>query len=50
MGADDDTDCVEHVWRLRGVVLDRGAELEYECTRCNTVTLQLGNQPFPQTT
>lgn len=47
MSLDDDTDCVEHLWQLRTVVLDRAAEAEYFCTRCQTVTVRTAGQPFP---
>lgn len=38
MAADDDVDCVEHVWQLSGVTLARdGAHEDYRCTRCPAV-------------
>ena len=41
MSDDDDEDCGEHVWRLRGLTLSReeGSHLEYECERCDAVLL-----------
>lgn len=41
MGADDDADCVEHVWVLTGATfaLD-GAHLEYACERCGAVMVE----------
>lgn len=38
MGADDDTDCVEHVWVLAELRLsvDAGAEQGKVCARCET--------------
>lgn len=47
MGLDDDADCPEHVWRLVSVVLGDGADAEYRCVRCGTVTLRTKGQPFP---
>lgn len=42
MGADDDGDCVEHVFELRGVTFDLeiGALEDYECVRCPAVTVR----------
>ena len=38
VSADDDADCVEHVWRLVGVDISMGGSLEeYECRRCHAV-------------
>lgn len=38
MGRDDDADCVEHVWELRGVTFaDDGATEDYACARCPAV-------------
>jgi hypothetical protein len=39
MGADDDGDCVEHVWQLDELHLSiaRGAELTESCVRCPAV-------------
>lgn len=35
LGQDDDEDCVEHVWRLRGVMFeDDGSHTVYRCIRC----------------
>lgn len=50
MGRDDDGDCVEHVWVLKGLhlSLERGAEQEKVCERCGApayVTDDLRNQP-----
>lgn len=42
VGMDDDADCVEHVWRLRGVDLTAdGSFKEYECAQpgCDAVVL-----------
>lgn len=36
---DDDTDCVEHVWRLTAAFLGDGATATYECARCRAVTV-----------
>ena len=38
MGADDDADCVEHVWELRQLhlTLDHAGQA-YECSRCGAV-------------
>jgi hypothetical protein len=44
---DDDADCLEHIWQLRSVVLDRAAEVEYSCTRCGAMTVRTAGQPFP---
>jgi hypothetical protein len=36
MGADDDTDCVEHLGRLLGTTLTTaGAITDYGCVRCD---------------
>jgi len=42
VGADDDRDCAEHVFELRGVTFDLeiGALEDYECTRCSAVTFR----------
>ena len=41
MGADDDADCVEHVWKLTGATFaDDGAHLDYACTRCDAVMVE----------
>lgn len=42
MGADDDADCVEHVWVLAGLHLsiERGAEQTKRCERCGAVTYE----------
>jgi hypothetical protein len=41
MGADDDADCVEHVWQLVGATIGGerhvGVVTEYVCTRCAAV-------------
>jgi hypothetical protein len=35
MGQDDDADCIEHVWVLRGATLGMdGATCDYICGRC----------------
>lgn len=40
MGMDDDRDCVEHVWRVVGLVLEEdGAMVEHECGRCGASML-----------
>ncbi len=40
MGADDDADCIEHVWVLQGVTfaLD-GATMDYACSRCEAIVV-----------
>ena len=41
MGADDDLDCMEHVWRLVGVTFgDDGATQDYVCERCSAVSVR----------
>lgn len=41
MGADDDADCVEHVWGLVEVMLtSRGAEMASTCDRCGAVSYE----------
>lgn len=39
---DDDRDCVEHLWALRGVTFDLnvGAVEDYECVHCPAVTVK----------
>jgi hypothetical protein len=39
LSADDDADCVEHVWGLSGLhlSLERGAEQEEACDRCGAL-------------
>jgi hypothetical protein len=38
VGQDDDADCIEHIWVLRGVTLAAdGATADYECERCPAV-------------
>lgn len=51
MSQDDDADCVEHVWRLVGLVLGDGVQAEYECARpaCDAVMVRLPGQPFADT-
>jgi hypothetical protein len=45
MGADDDRDCVEHLWVLQGVTLTMaGAQADYECSRCGAVSVVTGDQ------
>lgn len=41
MGVDDDRDCVEHVWVMKGATfaLD-GAHLDYECRRCGALLVE----------
>ena len=40
VGMDDDRDCVEHVWRVVGLVLEEdGAMVEHECGRCGASML-----------
>lgn len=50
---DDDTDCVEHVWRLVGVALidGHGAPTEYQCARpaCDAVLYVGPNDVMPST-
>lgn len=39
MSEDDDTDCVEHVWRVREVLIGAGAWVELRCERCDAVRM-----------
>lgn len=50
MSADDDGDCTDHIWRLKGVgLMPGGAQTEYECERpgCAGVLLVGPDEPFP---
>lgn len=53
MGADDDADCVEHLWQLAGIALvsGHGAPTEYVCARprCDAVLYRSPEDPFPGT-
>lgn len=41
MGLDDDSDCVEHVWKLTGISLDQGPTVEdLVCLRCRAVSVK----------
>lgn len=41
MGADDDTDCVEHLWGLSELVLTmNGAEMISTCLRCEAISYE----------
>lgn len=43
MGADDDADCVEHVWELTEIGLHRRAlDMGFECGRCGTPRYEPG--------
>lgn len=45
VGADDDGDCVEHIWELDELHLTLdGADQWLVCTRCGTVTLEGAGQ------
>lgn len=40
MSADDDADCVEHVWQFEAATLTMGSSWEeWRCTRCSAVEL-----------
>lgn len=50
MSDDDDEDCIEHLWRLTGFVLDLGGStVEYRCERCGTVLLVPPGGVYPST-
>ena len=50
MGADDDADCVEHVWRLTEVTLATdGSHTAYVCVRCAATTVVPPGGIHPQT-
>lgn len=52
MGADDDTTCVGHVWKITTVVLaPGGAQTEYVCVRpgCQAVLLVPPGEALPGT-
>jgi hypothetical protein len=50
MGADDDADCVEHVWKLGGATLaGDGAHTDYECVRCGALLAVGPGETHPQT-
>jgi hypothetical protein len=41
VAADDDADCVEHVWVIRGMTLaGDGTHTDYECARCGAVMVE----------
>lgn len=43
MSADDDLDCVEHVWGLTEAILtSRGAEKVKSCDRCEAIAYEPG--------
>lgn len=43
MSADDDADCVEHVWLMQGVTLTMaGSQIDSECTRCGALMVETG--------
>lgn len=49
LGADDDADCVEHLWQMQGVTLaDDGAHTDYECLRCGASLVIAPGGVFPQ--
>ena len=50
MGADEDADCVGHVWQITGVALLRGgAHTEYVCVRCKAVLFVAPRDVMPGT-
>lgn len=50
MSADDDGDCVEHVWVLDEAYFTlKGAEQVYRCTRCAAVRYQPGQAALRDT-
>lgn len=41
MGADDDADCVEHVWAMVGMTCGwDGTHIEWACERCGVPMVQ----------
>jgi hypothetical protein len=46
MGVDDANEgheageCIEHVWRMRGVTFALGAYADFECTRCGAIRVE----------
>jgi len=45
MGLDDDADCVEHQWVLRGASMTpSGAQVDYRCGRCGAVMVETGDE------
>jgi len=45
MGLDDDADCVEHRWVLRGASMTpSGAQVDYRCGRCGAVMVETGDE------
>ena len=45
MGMDDDGDCVEHRWVLRGVSMTtQGSQVDYVCARCPAVMVETGDE------
>lgn len=50
MGADDDADCTEHVWRLDEVAfLDDGSWSKYQCGRCDGLLMVGPGGDHPET-